>query len=108
MPIGLGFKTLLNGFSKLYRSLFLLPRVGREGIADVKMFETEQGAEETLGQSAQDPRYTADIDLQDPFDVAEDTERSIPTHSQDANEERDPFRDVNLFKVLPPKAALAD
>lgn len=94
--MGCGFRSLPNGWAKFYRSLLLLPRGGRETISDVKQYEIEQGDDL---QSAQNPDYAADLNSADPFDVAECTERSMPTRPVEPDAIDDPFRNVSLFKV---------
>ena len=73
---------------------------GRDGMADLRALENEQGRDEIC--EAQDPAYHRDLaNSQDPFDVALTTEQSIPTYNfhEGASSPDDPFKDTNLFKV---------
>ena len=89
----------MYGWVKLYRALLLLPNRGaRESIADVKMLQVERG--ENL-PDAQDPEHDRELqNSQDPFDVAENSEKTIPSHGhEDEIDPDDPFKDINLFTV---------
>ena len=102
--MGCGFKTLMWGWGKLYHSLFLLPNPeGRGRLADVRALAIETGDEDfPEAQNGEHERELMRMDSQDPFDVAENSERSIPSHCQDQGvaDPDDPFKDVILFQVL--------
>ena len=79
------------------RSLFLLNRTGRESFMDLPHYENEIGE----GPSAQDQSEAAMVDLDDPFAIAAQIERSMPEpRGEDAEDDLDdPFRNIQMFTV---------